>query len=196
MHTLSLTAAPRTDMGKSAVKKLRKEKLVPCALYGDGQATHFSIPEADLNKAIYTPDTYLIELNLEGKQHTAVLRKADFHPIHDATLHAEFVVVKSEVPITVDLPVKLTGTSPGVLMGGKLVQKAKKFRVKGLYTNLPNSVEVSIDDLKLGRSLKVRDLQYDKFVITMAGDVPVCSCEITRQLRQEAVQAAKTGGKK
>jgi large subunit ribosomal protein L25 len=191
---MELKAVKRTDLGKAATKALRKQGWVPCALYGKGQALHFAVENKHIVKAIYTPEVYLIHLDFDGETVKALLTRTDFHPVHENILHADFVRVYEDRPVEVSLPVKLTGTSPGVLMGGKLVQKLRKITVKGLYTDLPQYLNVDISGLRLGRSLKTGDLSFDKLEITMVKNIPVASVEVTRALRQEAVAAAK--GKK
>jgi large subunit ribosomal protein L25 len=194
MLSIEIKAVKRTDLGKAATKALRKDGMVPCALYGKGQAIHFAVESKQIAKAIYTPEVFLIRLDLGGGTVKALLSHTDFHPIHESLLHADFIRVYDDRPVEVALPVKLTGTSPGVLMGGKLVQKLRKITVKGIYTDMPEHLNVDISGLRLGRSLKTGDLAFDKLEITMVKNIPVASVEVTRALRQEAVAAAK--GKK
>ncbi|MCS7084846.1 MAG: 50S ribosomal protein L25, partial [Bacteroidia bacterium] len=120
MLSIEIQAVKRTELGKSAVKALRKKGLVPCAMYGKGEAIHFAVESKQIAKAIYTPEVYLIHLDIEGEKYKALLSRTDFHPVHENLLHADFVRVYEDRPVEVALPVKLTGTSPGVLMGGKL----------------------------------------------------------------------------
>jgi large subunit ribosomal protein L25 len=108
----------------------------------------------------------------------------------------DFRQVFADKPVTVELPIDLVGRSPGVQAGGKLVQKARKMRVSGLFADLPERVSVDINNLNLARTIKAGDLRYDKFRVAMKPDVAIASCELTRALRQEAQQAAKTTGKK
>lgn len=194
MNTLALSGTIRTELGKTPTKQVRKAGLVPCVLYGKDKTYHFSLSVKDLSKAIYTPETYLIELSIDGKSFKAIMQHASFHPVHDNVLDAEFCEVHETDNIQVSLPIKLYGTSEGVLAGGKLVQKQRRLKVQGVYTKLPAYLEINISDLRLGRSLKVGDLNFENVKIVMQKDVPIASVEITRALRQEA--AAATKGKK
>jgi large subunit ribosomal protein L25 len=185
MNTLEIKGQGRTETGKTQIKTVRKNGMVPCVLHTAKGTVHFSVTEKEIAGLIYTPKTYLVHLNVDGKQYKAVPNETQFHPVHEQVLHVDFVEVRDDKPITVNLPVKLLGTSPGMLAGGKLIQKQRKLRVKGLYTQLPDEIKVDVSSLKLGHSLKVRDLKFDKFSVSMAADVPVCTVEIPRALRQE-----------
>ncbi|MCS6905456.1 MAG: 50S ribosomal protein L25 [Bacteroidia bacterium] len=191
MNSVSLIGTPRTEMGKERVKQYRKQNLVPCSLYDGGKSTHFTVPFKDLRPIVYTPQVFLIDLSLENINTKCIIKGLQFHPVFDNLLHVEFVKVKDNAPIEVELPVKLVGTAEGVLAGGKLVQKTRVLRVRGIYKNLPTYVEIDISPLKLGRSLKVRELQFDNFTIAMAKDVPIASIEIPRALRQQAAVQQK-----
>lgn len=194
MNTLALSGTKRTDFGKTLTKVIRKSGLIPCVLYGKEATQHFSISEKELRKSIYTPEAYLIQLSIDGKEYKAILQHASFHPVYDYILDAEFVTASETEPIELSLPIKLTGTPEGVLAGGKLVQKQRRLKVRGLYSQMPAYLEINVTSMRLGRSLKVGDLSFEGLSIKMEKDVPIASIEITRALRQEAAQAAK--GKK
>jgi large subunit ribosomal protein L25 len=196
MKVLELSGIKREAVGRRGVQDLRKTGHVPCSLYGVSESIHFAVEEKALLKAIYTPDTYLIKLTIDGEPevYTAIITSAKFQPLHDNLLDVEFRRVKEDKAIEVNLPIKLVGNSVGVLAGGKLVQKQRKLKVRGLFTKLPDLLTIDISELKLGRSLIVSDLKFDDLIVSMPKDLPICSVEITRSLRQEAAQAAK--GKK
>jgi large subunit ribosomal protein L25 len=196
MKVLELSGIKREAVGRRGAQDLRKAGYVPCSLYGVSESIQFAVEEKALLKSIFTPDTYLIKLTIDGQSevYTSILTGAKFQPLHDNILDAEFRRITEDKAIQVDLPIKLVGNSVGVLAGGKLVQKQRKLKVRGLFTKLPDLLTIDISDLKLGRSLIVSDLKFDDLVVAMPKDLPICSVEITRSLRQEAAQAAK--GKK
>jgi large subunit ribosomal protein L25 len=194
MNIINLNGTPRTELGKERVKQYRKEELVPCSLYGGGESIHFTISLRELKPIVYTAEVFLIDLTVNNSTHKCIIQGLQFHPVFDNLLHVEFVKVSEDKPIQVELPIKLTGTAEGVLAGGKLVQKTRLLRVRGLYKKLPASVEIDISGLRLGRSLKVGDLNFENFIVAMAKDVPIASIEIPRALRQQA--AAQQKGKK
>jgi large subunit ribosomal protein L25 len=185
MLTYTLAGSVRKDTGKTLTKDLRKEGLIPCVLYAASGSIHFSAPVNELLKAIITPDTYLVTLEIDGTTYTAILKDSQFEPVFDNLLHVDFQQVSLDSTIEVELPVRLSGTPEGVLSGGKLVQKMRRAKVTGITKDLPQTVTVDVSDLKLGRSLKVRDVNYDKFKILNSGDVPIATVEIPRALRQD-----------
>jgi large subunit ribosomal protein L25 len=192
MKTYPLEGFQRQSLGKNAAKELRRAGYVPCALYRpDAEPVHFYVDSVKLDKTIYTPETYLLELSIDGQDYKAIHRDIQFHPVSDDTEHVDFAEARADRPITVELPIQLTGNSPGVLAGGRLVQKASHLRVNGYYQNLPERLPISIAELQLGRSIKVGDLSYDDFKVYMNNDVAVATIEITRALRQEAASAGR-----
>ncbi len=185
MNTLDLKGTLRTETGKTQIKTVRSKGMVPCVLHAANGAVHFSAALADVSPIIYTPQTFIVNLEVDGKKYKSVISETQFHPVHEKLLHADFTEVRDDKPIVVNIPVILFGNSPGVLAGGKLVQKVRKMRIKGSYTKLPTDIKIDISALKLSQSLKVRDLKFDDFTIVMAPDVPVATVEIPRALRQD-----------
>jgi large subunit ribosomal protein L25 len=188
MKTIVIEGLPRTHTGKAASRDLRKQGQVPCTLNTPEGPVHFVGNEKELNKITHTPDTFIVQLNVGGKSYNAVLAEAQYHVLHDNLLTMDFTQVFPNKPVQVELPVELVGRSPGVAAGGKLVQKARKLRVLGNYTQLPERITVDISELRLGRSIKAGDLRFESFQIRNAADVAVASVELTRQLRQEGPQ--------
>lgn len=185
MNTLTLTGQPRTGTGTTEAKKVRAQQLVPAVLSRKAGAVHFAVEQLAADKLTASPHTHLITLEVAGSSYTCILKQLQIHPIHDYLMHLDFVEVDAKEPIEVELPLKLKGTAEGVTVGGKLVQKQRKVKVRGLYTNLPATVEVDVTALRLGKSLKVREVQFADYQLTMAGDVPLATVEIPRALRQE-----------
>jgi large subunit ribosomal protein L25 len=134
-------------------------------------------------KLLFTPDIYNVTLNIEGTLYNAVLQEKQFHPVNDALIHADFLQIIDGKEIKVDVPVKLTGTSSGVMKGGKMNQKLRKLRVQGLAENIPDYVEVNVTELDLGKSVKVGAVTPDKYIILTASSNPIASVEIPRALR-------------
>ncbi|MBQ2129151.1 MAG: 50S ribosomal protein L25, partial [Prevotella sp.] len=142
MREIALNGQKRTDTGKKASKLLRKEGLVPCNLYGEKkgenglpEALAFSIPMAELRKAIYTPHVYVMNITIDGALHVAIVKELQFHPTTDALLHADFYEVTESKPITVGIPVKLNGLAQGVSDGGRINLSIRKINVTAPYKN-------------------------------------------------------------
>lgn len=184
MNTIDLAATPRELGNKSSKRTARLSGLVPCVLYGVEQPLHFQVQTTALAKVVNTPETYLVKLQLPSGVHQAVVREIQVDPVHDVIIHVDFQEVTESRPVELDLPVRLEGTSPGMLAGGKLIQKARRLRVRGLLKHIPDRLTVDVSGLALGKSLKVRELSFPELQITMPGDLPVATIEIPRALRQ------------
>lgn len=160
MKSFDLKAGSRKTTGKESTKELRKQGSVPCVMYGGKETIHFSILEKDFRHLIYTNDVFLVNIDIDGKKHKAVIKDTQFHPVSDSLLHADFMEVFDEKPVVVLLPLDFTGNSVGVRAGGKLRIRRRYLKVKGLTKDLPERLEVDITDLKIGGVTKVGDLSY------------------------------------
>lgn len=186
MKSIALKGDPRTDLGKSATKALRKQGMVPCVLYGGDDVTHFSAYEADFKNLVYTPNSYLVRLEVDGKMCVAKLQDIQYHPVSEQILHADFYEVKKDQPISIKVPIRVTGNSPGVREGGKLQVKIRKLLVKGLVDTLPDEIIVNVDTLKLGKSIRVREVNAGGVELLDFPENSVISCNITRASRSAA----------
>jgi len=194
MKTIAISGSPRENVGKRDAKELRYEGKVPAVLYGGKEQQHFAVVIADLRDVIYTPDVNFVEIDLNGTKTKAIVKDTQFHPLTDVLMHIDFLQLFDEKEIVMEIPVKLTGTSPGVKMGGKLIQKLRKLRVKALPANMPQNVEVSLEKLEVGSLFRVRDLKGDQYVITNTPEDTIVSVAMSRALKQAETEAAK--GKK
>lgn len=186
----------RSAVGKTATKRLRAEGLVPCVLYGGEDLTHFCMYEPDFKLLVYTPNTYKVQLEIDGKKHSAILKDIQFHPVNDSIIHADFFEINENKPMEIAIPVKIVGNSVGVRAGGKLIVKAKKLRVKCLPAKLPDFIEVNISNLEIGKSIKVGELTVDGFELLDAPNNPVVSVNTTRAVMEAAKADEKAAKKK
>ncbi len=173
----------RANLGKSEAQSLRAEGYVPSVLYGGAAQVHFYAPAILFRPLLFTPDIYEVSLNIEGDVYQAVLQDKQFHPVHDSLIHADFLEIVKGKEIVVEVPIKLTGTSAGVIKGGKLNQKLRKLRVKGQAEDIPDYIELDVTNLDLGKSLKVDAVKATGFTVLSASSNPVVSIEIPRALR-------------
>ncbi len=160
MKSIEIKANLRKETGKKSTIELRRTGAVPCVMYGGDENIHFTAQTNDLRHIIYTHDIYLIKLQIDGKQYNAILKDIQFHPVTDEPLHLDFIEVSEKKPAVVALPVSLTGSSVGLKAGGKIRQRRRYLRVKGLISDLPETLSVDITDLNIGQYLKVGDLNY------------------------------------
>jgi large subunit ribosomal protein L25 len=193
MKEISVSGQKRATTGKKATKELRKEGLVPCNLYGEKkgenglpEALAFAIPAAQLRKAVYTPHVYVVNLTIDGEAHKAVIKELQFHPTTDALLHIDFFEVNETKPITIGIPVKLSGHAQGVRDGGRLSQAVRKLNVTAPYKQIPEELEIDVTELKLGKAIKVAELNFEGLEIATPAQVVVCSVKATRASRSAA----------
>ena len=197
MKTFELTGTPRSEYGKKAAKAFRKENLVPCNLYGNGENTTFVVSVDDVRKLIYTPDTMAVALTIGETKKMAVVKELQFHPVSEELFHIDFLEVTEQKPVTVAIPVQLSGHAEGVKAGGKLSLEMKKLKVNGLYTQIPNRVEIDVTSLGLGKKLYVGAVEMAEGLKLMnPADACVAQVKATRASQQAAAAAATTKGKK
>ena len=193
MREIALNGQKRAESGKKASKLLRKEGLVPCNLYGEKkgenglpEALAFAIPMSEIRKAIYTPHVYVVNLNIDGTTHVAIIKELQFHPTTDALLHADFYEVTENKPITVGIPVKLNGLAQGVRDGGRINLSIRKINVTAPYKQIPEVLDIDVTNLQLGKSIKVGELSFKGLEIATSPEVVVCSVKATRASRSVA----------
>ncbi len=191
MKSIAISGSPRENVGKRDAKELRYDGKVPAVLYGGATQTHFSVSAADLKPVVYTPDVHFIDLEIAGVKSQAVIQDIQFHPLTEKIIHVDFLALDQNKPIAIDIPVKLTGTSPGVKMGGKLVQKLRKLKVKGLPKDHVDTVDVSIEGLEVGKSVRVREISLPNLQIVSAAEDTIVSVTTSRALRQAEQEANK-----
>ncbi|MGO1244374.1 MAG: 50S ribosomal protein L25/general stress protein Ctc [Sphingobacterium sp.] len=199
MKSIAISGSARQNVGKRDAKELRYQGQVPAVLYGGKEQTHFSVSAADLKSILYTAETVFVELNVEGATKKAIVQEAQFHPLTDVVTHVDFLELFEDKEVSMNIPITLTGTSPGVKMGGKLVQKLRSLRVKALPNNLPQEIQVSLESLEVGKSVRVEQTQIENAKILNNGDDTIVSVVMSRALRQaeqEAAKAAVVKGKK
>jgi large subunit ribosomal protein L25 len=162
MKTIEIKGSFRTELGKKSSNEIRKSGNVPCVIYSKGQNIHFHAPELSFKNLIYTPEAHLVNLIIDGKLQKVVLKEVQYHPVSDRILHADFMEVFDDKPVIINIPIKVTGDSAGVIAGGKLIIKKRNLKVKGLPNNLPEDLHIDITNLQIHESVKVGDLSYDK----------------------------------
>ena len=181
MKTFELKGEIRTDFGKKAASSLRKENLVPCNLYGgkDSENLNFTVQYTDILKLIYTPDVFVIDLTVGDKEMKAVLKEVQFHPVKDQVLHIDFLHVYEDVPVVVEIPVRLEGLAKGVKAGGKLSLDLRKLKVKALYKHLPETLNIDVTKVALGKSIQVGELSFENLEILNPNEAVVCRVQTT-----------------
>jgi large subunit ribosomal protein L25 len=185
MKEVSLSGSARTNVGKKDAKAVRVAGNVPCVIYGAGTQTHLSVKHTDMEKLIYTPNVHIINVDVAGKTIKTIIQDIQFHPVTDKVVHVDFIELQDDKKIKVNIPVNLFGRSPGVLNGGKLQQIFRRLKVYALPGDLPDSIEVSIDSLKIGMAIRVSDINNDKLNIINSPNAVICSVKMARGASEE-----------
>jgi large subunit ribosomal protein L25 len=165
MEHYKLIAKKREVVGKKASKSLRKQDLIPSVMYGGEETIHFYLEGLPIEKALHTPKVYIFEIEIEGTVSLAIIKDTQFHPVSDKLIHVDFYQVSEGKPVSMYIPVRLIGLSIGVKNGGRLKQNFRYLRVQAFHEDLPDFLEVDITNLKIGQSIKVRDLSFDKLTL-------------------------------
>lgn len=196
MQEITINGKLRTDLGKKASRELRRAGEVPCVVYGvekaeNGQpvAKSFSVTQKELAKLIYTPNVYIVNLNIDGKEIKAILQDLQCDFVSDRPVHVDFYQITEEKPIAIEIPVKLNGLAEGVKAGGKLALNVRKLKVKAPYKSLPDILNIDVTNLGLGKSMKVAALSYEGLEILTSKEVVVCAVRMTRAARAAAAES-------
>lgn len=163
MKSVSLSGSLRENVGKKDAKRNRKLGNVPCVLYGGKEQIHFIAEDKNFKKIIFTPEVFIINLNLNGKKINALLQDIQYHPVTDQILHADFLEIVPEKPVSIAIPIQLKGTAPGAIKGGRLIKKIRKLKIKALVENLPDEIIIDISNLEIGDKIKISDLSENNF---------------------------------
>ena len=191
MKSITIKGSERESVGKVATKALRNAGAVPCVLYGGNQPVHFSADERAFKTLVYTPNAHTVVIELEGKSFNAILQDIQVHPVSDRILHIDFFQLFDDKEITMEVPVKVVGTSKGVLAGGVLRLNTRKLKVKALPKNLPDFIEADITPLEMGNKLYVTKLANDNYKLIHPENTVVAQVRISRAAMKAAQEAAK-----
>jgi large subunit ribosomal protein L25 len=186
MKTLEIIGFKRANLGTKEAKRLRAESNVPCVVYGGKEEIHFYSPMILFRDLVYTGDAHMVELNIEGDKRKCILQEIQFHPVNEIILHADFLELRADKEVKMDIPVKLEGTPIGIQKGGKLETKLRKLTLRALPDNMPDYVPVQVGKLDLGKTIKVGDLKATDYTILNNPLVTIAAVNIPR-LRAGAI---------
>ena len=186
MKTIEIKGSKREATGKKDSKKLRVEGKVPCVLYGSKEPVHFYAESKDFKKLLYTPNVYLVDVDIDGTVTKAIVQDVQFHVIEDEVLHVDFLQLAEDKPIKIEIPIKVQGYAEGMRKGGKMKLNLRRLKVKALPQNLPDVIPVNIDALDLGQCVKVGELEMENIEFLNAKSVPVVTIIVTRAAKAAA----------
>lgn len=186
MNSVSLSGSLRENVGKKDAKALRKKGQVPCVIYGNNiEQVKFYTDARSFKKILYTPETLIIDFEINGTVYHTILQDIQYHPVTDEVLHADFLDVNEDNPITVTLPIRTEGTSPGVMRGGRLNKNLAKLKVRGLVNDLPDNITLDISKLNLNQSIKVKDITLDKIEVLVPSNTIIVDVKAPRNANVE-----------
>ncbi len=185
MKSITIKGSQRESVGKVATKALRNAGQVPCVIYGGDKPMHFSAPELAFKNLVYTPNVYTATIELDGQKVAAILQDIQFHPVTDKILHIDFYQLFDDKEVTMNIPVKLVGSAPGVLNGGSLRFPKRKLRVKALPGDLPDFFNADISKLKIGSKLFVTDIDSNNCTFLHPDNTVVVQVRMSRNATAE-----------
>ena len=196
MKEITINAQARTEYGKKASRDLRRAGQIPAVFYGveKGEnglpvAKSIKISEKELAKLLYTPNVYIVNLIVDGTPVKAILKDLQCDFVTDRPVHVDFYQITEDKPVVFEIPVKLNGLAEGVRAGGKLALNVRMLAVKALYTQFPDTLDIDVTNLGLGKAMKVGELSYEGLEIITSKEVVVCAVRMTRAARAAAAEA-------
>jgi large subunit ribosomal protein L25 len=180
MKSIEIKGELRKATGKKDSKGLRKEEKVPCVIYGGKENIHFSVLEKELKKLVFTPNVYLVDLDLDGKKHKAIVQDIQFHAVTDRVIHIDFLEIFEDKKVVISIPVVMQGLAEGVKAGGKLQVLNRKLKVKALFKDLPDTLDINVENVTLGKNVKVGELAFDNLEMLNDANTVVASVKLTR----------------
>ena len=180
MKTVQLSGSLRANVGKKDASSLRTAGLVPCVLYGQGQQTHFSVKQVAIEKIVYSPDVYQVELNIDGKTAVGIIQELQQHPTKDTIQHVDFLELNETKTIRIKLPVRLVGSSPGVMAGGKLMLVFRSLQCVGLSKDLPEAIILDISSINIGGAIRVNSINIPGITFLDPANAVVVSVKMAR----------------
>ena len=190
MKKFQIKGTARLGVGKKDSKVLRSSDIVPCVIYGGEKVVHFQAHENEFRKLVYTPKVYETEIDVDGTKYNAFMQALQFHPVTDKLLHIDFLEIRENVPVKLEIPVRLDGYAKGIQQGGRLKANLRTLKAKGF----PDEIVIDVTDLALSESVRVGDVKVAGIEILNAKSVPVATVVVTRAARAAMADAAS--GKK
>ncbi len=185
MKSVAMSGSLRANVGKKDANGLRRTGQIPCILYGGTEQVKFTMEERSFKPLVYTPDVHIVELDLDGKKHTAIMKELQLHPVTDKILHVDFLEVLPGKAVTIELPVKFEGTAPGVRNGGKLLRKMRKIVARGPIEKFPNELTIDVSKMEIGDAVRVGDVKIDGLKFLHEPNITIVAVRVTRNVVEE-----------
>ena len=196
MKHFELNGKVREVGNKAVVKAFRKQGLVPCNLYGAGvENVLFTVTERDLMGITHTPASFIIDIKLDnGKAYTAVVHELQYHPVKDNCLHADFLAVSEDKPVTIKVPVVVSGHPVGVQRGGKFVLVSREVKISALMKDLPDTINLDVTKLDIEKRIVAGDIKVENVSVVTPKSTIICAVKSTRQIAAQLAHEEKMEG--
>ena len=196
MKHFELNGKVREVGNKAVIKAIRKQGLVPCNLYGAGiDNVLFTVTERDLMGITHTPASFIIDIKLDnGATYTAIVHELQYHPVKDNCLHADFLAVTEDKPITIKVPVIVSGHPVGVQRGGKFVLVSREVRISALMKDLPDSLNLDVTKLDIEKRIVAGDIKLENVSVVTPKSTIICAVKSTRQIAAQLAHEEKMEG--
>lgn len=186
MRVVSMSGSFRENVGKKDAKALRRADRVPCVMYGKGDQKIFSVPLTQFDRILFNPAPCFVDIDIDGTKYRTMLKAVDFHPVTEIVYSADFYELSDDKPVVMSIPVHTSGTSKGVMKGGKLVCKQKRLNVKALPASMPSEILVDISNLDIAQRVKVQDIATDNYEILNPKSSEVVVVNSTRNVAADS----------
>ena len=186
MKTVVVKGQKRENVGKKEAKLLRAKEIIPAVLYGGEEPVHFAIPFSELRKLVYTPNIYLLDIDIDGTIYPAMMQDIQWHAVNEEVLHVDFLRIVEGKPIKIDIPVEVAGLAKGIKEGGKLSKNLRRLKVKGLAKDLPDNITVDVTNLGIGQSIKVSEVEIENLELLDTKSNVIVGVNITRAAKSAA----------
>ncbi|MDR1876397.1 MAG: 50S ribosomal protein L25/general stress protein Ctc [Flavobacteriaceae bacterium] len=193
MKSITIQGEKRESVGKNSSKALRNAEKVPCVVYGEKEVLHFSTEEKNFKNLVYTPEAHTVTLEVDGKKIESILQDVQFHPVSDRIIHADFYELNPGKPVTMEVPVVITGRAKGVVRGGALRVSLRKLKVKAVPANLPDEIVVDVTSLDVGNKFEVSKIEKDNFQILHPANTVIASVRTSRNVKTGPEEEAPGG---
>lgn len=194
MKSIEIQGNVRSDLGTKYAVRLRREGLVPCVIYGNGQSVHFSTPSGSFRTLAYTPEAFIVNVTVDGNTIACIMQDIQFHPVTDDIMHVDFIELVEGKMTQMEVPIRLNGNARGVRNGGKLKQNLRKLVVKALPKDLPDVIEIDITDLRIGQSVKVESVTPSgNFEFVTSENAVIVSIQTSRKAVDEDEEEGEEG---
>jgi len=194
MKTVVIKGQKRETLGKKESKKLRSQEIIPAVLYGGEEPIHFSVPFKELRSLVYTPNVYLIDLDIDGEIYPAIMQDIQWHPVEEQVMHVDFFKIVDDKPIKIEVPVTVSGHAKGIQQGGKLQINLRRLKVKALAKDLPDAINVDVTELGIGNSVKVGEIEAGEIELLDTKSNVVVAVNVTRLAKAAEEESEEVEG--